>query len=70
MEAEANASRELASWCWMVAMHLGILFVVDFADLTFGMLMIHLFTFDPDWLKIGRRRSTPPEFARASASPT
>lgn len=54
----------------MVAMHLGILFVVDFADLTFGMLMIHLFTFDPDWLKIGRRRSTPPEFARASASPT
>lgn len=38
------------AWLWMLAMHLGILFVVDFADLTFGMVMIHLFTFDPDWL--------------------
>jgi predicted DCC family thiol-disulfide oxidoreductase YuxK len=37
-------------WFWMLGMHLGILLVVDFADLTFGMLMIHLFTFDPDWL--------------------
>ena len=40
----------LASWLWMMAMHLGILLVVDFADLTFGMVMIHLFAFDPDWL--------------------
>jgi len=38
------------AWLWMLAMHVGILFVVDFADLTFGMVMIHLFTFDPDWL--------------------
>lgn len=38
------------AWIGMLAMHLGILFVVDFADLTFGMLMIHFFTFDPDWL--------------------
>jgi predicted DCC family thiol-disulfide oxidoreductase YuxK len=38
------------AWLWMLTMHLGILFVVDFADLTFGILMIHLFTFDPDWL--------------------
>lgn len=30
-------------------MHLGILLVVNFADLTIGMLMIHLFTFDPRW---------------------
>ena len=39
-------------WIWlsMVALHLGILVVVDFADLSFGMLMIHLFTFDPAWL--------------------
>lgn len=29
-------------WLWLMAMH--------FADLTFGMIMIHLFTFDPDWL--------------------
>ncbi len=40
-------------WIWlaMVAMHLGIIAVVDFADLSFGMLMLHLFTFDPRWLK-------------------
>ncbi|MGE9270651.1 MAG: DCC1-like thiol-disulfide oxidoreductase family protein [Verrucomicrobiales bacterium] len=39
-------------WIWltMVAMHLGILGILDFADLSLGMLMIHLFTFDPDWL--------------------
>ena len=39
-------------WIWLllVGMHLGIIAVVDFADLSLGMLMIHLFTFDPDWL--------------------
>ena len=30
-------------------MHLGILSLVSFADLTFGMLMVHFFTFDPSW---------------------
>ena len=30
-------------------MHLGILSVVSFADLTFGMMMVHFFTFDPRW---------------------
>ena len=40
-------------WAWvsMVFMHLGILSMVNFADLTIGMLMIHLFTFDPKWIK-------------------
>lgn len=40
-------------WIWtgVVLMHFGILLVVDFADLTFGMLMIHLFTFDSRWLQ-------------------
>lgn len=39
-------------WIWlaMVIMHVCILGVVDFADLSLGMLMIHLFTFDPGWL--------------------
>lgn len=32
-------------------MHLGILAVVRFADLTFGALMWHLFTFDSAWLR-------------------
>lgn len=40
-------------WIWlaMIMMHLGILLIVDFADLTLGMLMIHWFTFDANWLK-------------------
>lgn len=40
-------------WIWllMIGMHLGILMIVDFADLTLGMLMIHWFTFDANWLK-------------------
>jgi predicted DCC family thiol-disulfide oxidoreductase YuxK len=40
-------------WIWIstVMMHFGILLIVDFADLTFGMLMIHLFTFDASWIK-------------------
>ena len=40
-------------WAWvaMVFMHLGILSMVNFADLTIGMLMIHVFTFDPRWIK-------------------
>ncbi len=45
------------AWVWlsMVGMHLGILLVVDFADLTLGMLMLHAFTFDPAWLPAARR---------------
>lgn len=39
------------AWLSMVLMHFGILSLVDFADLTTGMLMIHIFTFDPIWLK-------------------
>ena len=39
----------LIAWTTMAAMHLGILVTVDFADLSFGMIMIHLFTFDARW---------------------
>lgn len=40
-------------WIWLilVALHIGIIAVIDFADLSIGMLMLHLFTFDPAWLK-------------------
>lgn len=48
-----SRTRGLA-WLSMILMHLGILMIVDFADLTLGMLMIHLFTFDGRWLK-GKR---------------
>ena len=39
-------------WIWllMVVLHIGIVLMVDFADLSLGMLMIHFFTFDPAWL--------------------
>lgn len=40
----------LVAWTGMLVMHLGIILMVDFADLSFGMVMLHLFTFDPDWL--------------------
>lgn len=49
----------LLAWLAMVGMHLGILLVVDFADLTCGMLMIHLFTFDPAWLPVRRDARQP-----------
>lgn len=39
----------LIAWTAMLVMHLGILVAVDFADLSFGMVMIHLFTFDARW---------------------
>ncbi|MEM1083395.1 MAG: DCC1-like thiol-disulfide oxidoreductase family protein [Verrucomicrobiota bacterium] len=44
--------RKSRPWIWLllVGMHLGIIVVVDFADLSLGMLMIHLFTFDSAWL--------------------
>jgi predicted DCC family thiol-disulfide oxidoreductase YuxK len=42
-------------WTVMVCMHLGILMVVDFFDLTAAMLLIHLFTFDPEWFPAKKR---------------
>ena len=38
------------AWTWMLTMHVGIALVVDFADLTLGMMLAHLFVFDPRWL--------------------
>lgn len=50
--------RSLRPWIWtaMVAMHLGLIVLVDFADLTIGMLMLHFFTFDPAWIAPLRSR--------------
>jgi hypothetical protein len=36
-------------WLAMVGMHATLLVLVDFADLTAGMLLLHAFTFDPNW---------------------
>lgn len=52
-----SPTRKIA-WFLMVAMHLGILSVVDFADLTIGMLMVHAFTFDERWIPAKRPGTT------------
>lgn len=44
-----HRNSRLIAWTSMILLHLGILLVVAFADLTVGMLMIHFFTFDPEW---------------------
>lgn len=42
----------LRPWLWLalVGLHAGIISTVAFADLTVGMLMVHLLTFDPAWI--------------------
>jgi predicted DCC family thiol-disulfide oxidoreductase YuxK len=37
-------------WTGLLAMHFSLIALVDFADLSLGMVMIHLFTFDPGWI--------------------
>jgi hypothetical protein len=41
------------AWLLMTVIHLGILCILDFADLTAGMLMIHVFTYDLKWFTVG-----------------
>lgn len=45
--------RGLRPWLWslMLMMHFSLLVFIDFADLSLGMVMLHLFTFDPAWIK-------------------
>jgi hypothetical protein len=38
-------------WFAFLGLHLGVLLVINFVDLTLGVLMIHLLTFDRKWLK-------------------
>lgn len=44
--------RRARPWLWlgMLLMHVGLLILIDFADLSFGMIVLHLFTFDPAWV--------------------
>lgn len=37
-------------WCAMVSLHLGLFALISFPDLTAGMLILHLFTFNPSWV--------------------
>lgn len=50
-------SGRILAWCALVGMHVAILFVVNFTDLTVGMLMIHFFTYDPAWVTAKLRQS-------------
>jgi predicted DCC family thiol-disulfide oxidoreductase YuxK len=45
--------RNLRPWLWvaMLTMHLGLIALIDFADLSMGMVVLHLFTFNPGWVK-------------------
>ena len=40
-------------WLWsgMLLIQFGFLFLLNFADLTIGMLLFHLLTFDPGWIR-------------------
>jgi hypothetical protein len=44
--------RLIRPWIWTlgIALHLGPIVLIAFADLSLGMVMLHLFTFDPAWL--------------------
>ena len=45
--------RRVRPWLWtaMLLMHLGLVVLIDFADLSFAMVILHLFTFDPAWIR-------------------
>jgi predicted DCC family thiol-disulfide oxidoreductase YuxK len=47
-------------WLWLalLGMHVSLVALIDFADLSMGMVMLHLFTVDPAW--IPPRRDTRP----------
>lgn len=38
-------------WSALLAMHLVLMVLIDFTDLSLGMIILHLFTFNPAWLK-------------------
>ena len=44
-------------WAWgmIMMMHLGIVMIVDFPDLTLGVMMLHLFTFDGRWFAVEKK---------------
>lgn len=41
----------IGAWAAMVVVQLGFALLLDFADLTCAMLLVHLFTFDPAWVR-------------------
>jgi predicted DCC family thiol-disulfide oxidoreductase YuxK len=45
--------RRLRPWLWLtlLLLHLSLILIIDFADLSLGMVLLHFFTFDPAWVK-------------------
>ena len=64
--------RRARPWIWsaMLGLHLGLLLLISFPDLTAGMVLLHLFTFNPAWLRCGRpfKRILTITFARQSST--
>lgn len=74
-----SLSARLRPWVWgfMLLMHLGLIAVIDFADLSIGMVMLHGFTLNPSWLRCNkskenfgfrRSRSLPRQSASSGAN--
>ncbi|HEX8409467.1 MAG TPA: DCC1-like thiol-disulfide oxidoreductase family protein [Thermoanaerobaculia bacterium] len=44
--------RRLRPWLWLalLSLHLGLMLLIDFADLSLMMVILHLFTFNPEWV--------------------
>lgn len=38
-------------WLAMVGLHLGLILLINFSELTAGMFILHFFTFDPAWVR-------------------
>jgi predicted DCC family thiol-disulfide oxidoreductase YuxK len=38
-------------WGALLLMHISLVAVIDFVDLSLGMVMLHLYTFDPAWIR-------------------
>ena len=54
------------AWLGMTVMHFGVLATVGFADLTFGMLVTHVFVIEPRWIDRFRQRRRHARFRRAT----
>ena len=54
--------RALRPWLWLalLGLQLSLMALVDFAELSAGMLLVHAFTFDPAWLRPGPARGKSP----------
>ena len=48
--------RRVRPWLWLavLGLHVNLMVLIDFADLSFGMVILHAFTFDPSWLRTRR----------------